>query len=718
MSEILGAYKEQKLEWTLKLGTEFPLQYKSQHGQAGLQENSWEEAPELDEKVYKLSVRRMETESIEALKAEVEKCQNELEEWKRKYVDLENEKKKLYDNMKNEINKLGEEITDLKQVNKDLAEYVETLERKESLKCQGRKLDQLSPKQVGRKLKLLQNKAQCALWFCKSYGLELKNIEIEDQNGHSHKLDYCGMTSSGNYENLSQNEKNKIDQVLFLMDKFCMGDDVYHELTMMAEGLPKSYLIKQSRAQFNKTYHIERTPGKYPGASINFTTTLQDHVRELLRKEPELKGSKIQVKLSGDGARMTRTTNFMMMSFTLLQLNESVMSSKHNRTVAIINGPEKYETLKTSLSPFFHEVNQLISKGTLSIDGEEVELEFFLGGDMKFLLMILGLSSATADYACLWCKIHKDNRWDTSKHMGYYNEEPIRRTLEEIKSLCHSKDNFGCIHQPLLDIPITHIVPDELHLLLRITDKLLQNVIDEVLERDAVEDFEKSRGQPKGVYLNRLVKEINGLGISFSVWNKRNADGSESQVKEFTSLLGFQKKKLLYGFPSKLHECIYPDTCATVKKIWTDFGTLYDKISDFKLTETDANDIFVEGKAWIELFCSLRGVRPGYIRPRVTPYMHLIPYHLPFFVQKHGCLKKFTGQGVEKNNDDAKRILFQKSNKWDSAKDILCTESRQWDLKHHEREKGTYTKRKLAYWDHDIRETKTVRNWGFCSFSR
>ena len=114
----------------------------------------------------------------------------------------------------------------------------------------------------------------------------------------------------------------------------------------------------------------------------------------------------------------------MMMSFTLLQLNESVMSPKHNRTVAIINGPEKYTTLKASLSQFFHEVNELISKGTITVDGQDVKLEFFLGGDMKFLLMIMGINSATADYACLWCKIHKDDRWDTSKPFSHYNEAP------------------------------------------------------------------------------------------------------------------------------------------------------------------------------------------------------------------------------------------------------------------------------------------------------
>ena len=385
------------------------------------------------------------------------------------------------------------------------------------------------------------------------------------------------------------------------------------------------------------------------------------------------------------------------------------MSSKHNRTVAIINGPEKYNTLKTSLSPLFDEVNELIRKGTMSVDGQDVELEFFLGGDLKFLLMIMGINSATADYACLWCKIHKDNRWDTSKPFSHYNDVPQWRTLEEIKQMCHSKDNFGCIHKPLIDIPLTNVIPDELHLLLRITDKVLQNIIDEVLERDAIEDFSKPRGQPKGIHLSELVKAINSLGISFAIWNKRNADGSESQVKDFTSLLGTQKKKLLSELPSKFHEFLNPNTCETVKQIWAHFKDLYDTISDFNLSSTAADTIFLQGKAWVDLFCSLKGVRPGYTRPRVTPYMHILTYHVPFFVKRHGCLKKFTGQGVEKNNDDAKRVLFHKSNKWDAAKDILCTESRQWDLKDQERKKGQYTKRKLEYWSNEISESTKKR---------
>lgn len=160
----------------------------------------------------------------------------------------------------------------------------------------------------------------------------------------------------------------------------------------------------------------------------------------------------------------------------------------------------------------------------------------------------------------------QDNQWDTSKPMHFYNEEPMMHTLAEIKSLCHSNENYGCIHKPLLAIPLTNVIPDKLHLLLRITDKLLQNVIVKVLERDAVEDFEKPKGQTKRVHLNKLVKVINELGISLSVWNKRNAGGSENQIKEFTSLLGTQRKKLLKELPAKLSEFLYPDSCATVKK--------------------------------------------------------------------------------------------------------------------------------------------------------
>lgn len=124
------------------------------------------------------------------------------------------------------------------------------------------------------------------------------------------------------------------------------------------------------------------------------------------------------------------------------------MSSKSSKTVAIVNNKD-YDTLKTALPALFQEINSLIEKGNILIVGKEVKLEFFLGGDNKFLLMIMGLNSATADYACLWCDIHKQSRWDTSQDWLFYNTEPLKRTLFKIKLQCQCQNsNYGCINTP------------------------------------------------------------------------------------------------------------------------------------------------------------------------------------------------------------------------------------------------------------------------------
>lgn len=44
--------------------------------------------------------------------------------------------------------------------------------------------------------------------------------------------------------------------------------------------------------------------------------------------------------------------------------------------------------------------------------------------------------------------------------------------------------SFGVKHNPLLNIELDHVVPDELHLLLSVTDELERNLIRQVLEQD------------------------------------------------------------------------------------------------------------------------------------------------------------------------------------------------------------------------------------------
>ena len=71
---------------------------------------------------------------------------------------------------------------------------------------------------------------------------------------------------------------------------------------------------------------------------------------------------KIKIKINGDGARMTRNSNFILLSFSILQTEESVMSAKGNRTLGIVNGTESYHTIKELFQSLFNEVNDLTAK--------------------------------------------------------------------------------------------------------------------------------------------------------------------------------------------------------------------------------------------------------------------------------------------------------------------------------------------------------------------
>ena len=62
--------------------------------------------------------------------------------------------------------------------------------------------------------------------------------------------------------------------------------------------------------------------------------------------------------------------------------------------------------------------------------------------------------------------------------------------------------------------------------------------------------------------------------------------------------------------------------------------------------------------------------RKGYLKQNVTPYMHCLAYHIPFFILSFGCIKKFAEQGVEKNNI-IKMIHQRKSSKWDGPSEGL-----------------------------------------------
>ena len=67
---------------------------------------------------------------------------------------------------------------------------------------------------------------------------------------------------------------------------------------------------------------------------------------------------------------------------------------------------------------------------------------------------------------------------------------------QKLPILSHSEDNSCCDKKPLLNIELNHVVVDELHLMLRITGILTENIITECLNWDQDNDFNKKRRVP------------------------------------------------------------------------------------------------------------------------------------------------------------------------------------------------------------------------------
>jgi hypothetical protein len=665
----------------------------------------------LDSRSKKFHIFEGQTISFAQLQHESQQVHDELEEWRSKCTNLEADMQKLYGEMETAINEKNKEISDLRSKNEELLSYIEILEKSQDLQHKGKDISEVIKK--SRTLKKYLSRANVALWFSRSFGLQVESLIVSEvKSGVKHNLTLPNKTtdqaSDKGFDALSDDDKSKVEKVLFLLDRFCVGDHFYHELSMVINGLPKSYLVKQRRDQLNKMCHINALPGDQEGAQVSFKELLKERVQNYITSHPNIisDGVPLRVKISGDGANMTRSSNYILMTFGLLDAPEDIMAANGNHTIAVVKGKEDYDVLKESFKDVLRDINEVVAEKKIDVDEGTVNLEFFLGGDYKFILLMMGLSGATSNHACVWCTVHKDERWNMSHDLEYYNSPPLKRTLEEMHRLAgKTKQNFCCVHKPLLDIELSHVILDELHLLLRVMDVLIGNLVQGAIDWDKKDNWKKKKSEHQSIHVNHLIEVIRSCGVTFNIWEKMNADKHGSGLYDFTSLLGTDKKKLLKELPEKL-DGVIPDYENEVKLIWQKFSTVYAIVTCRDPSEEMVADYFLKAQEWVSLFISLHGKVIGHKRANVTPYMHAMVYHVPNFLQMFKSVKLFTGQGVEKNNDVARSIVLRKSNKWDGPADVLKHEARLWELKHRERPKRNYTKKNDQYWEYELGETR------------
>ena len=240
------------------------------------------------QKSKKLAIHRHEVEDVNQLLRKVACFEEEKTKLQEQIVSLEAKCESLVQdvlkltNDKHHTTELEQSLSNVHDENEQLQAYIQTLVDRDTCKhCdtsfanRGSTYDKVSYTQKQRKLKELKTNMERALWFLESFGFNIESLSLVALDGEKVKLKYNASPKSA-YQCLSQEDQDIIKSVVYIMDKFCVSDVAYHELSMVdQEGLPRNYLIKQCRQDLNKLCSITRTPGKWPGAQLSFCTELK-----------------------------------------------------------------------------------------------------------------------------------------------------------------------------------------------------------------------------------------------------------------------------------------------------------------------------------------------------------------------------------------------------------------------------------------------------------
>lgn len=94
-----------------------------------------------------------------------------------------------------------------------------------------------------------------------------------------------------------------------------------------------------------------------------------------------------------------------------------------------------------------------------------------------------------------------------------------------------------------------------------------KNIIHSTIRRDKKAEM-CTKGIEKDIYQHKLLKSIKKCGVTFNIWQKPDENGNTTDKYDWTSLMGADKKKLLYNLPDTFAEFVSPATLDTVTKIW------------------------------------------------------------------------------------------------------------------------------------------------------
>ncbi|XP_060081616.1 uncharacterized protein LOC132560929 [Ylistrum balloti] len=464
-----------------------------------------------------------------------------------------------------------------------------------------------------------------------------------------------------NKENQSLEASETLDDLnalIYILDTFNISKDAYHELSMAFKTLPRINAVNKVLSDLNSKFDIIQTPD-----GLGVQQSLKKHLHDVLSHKIKTDknfapAGKVKIKISGDGTNIGKRIHVVNVTFTIVNEERSA-SVRGNYPLAVIRTAEKYSDLVLGLSDLVKEVEEL-DGNSLKVQHRSFDIEIVLGGDYKFLLLATGISSVACQHFCIYCTCNKAEKLDLSRNWSMVDPSKGARLeykceeLVQSSSLKRKKVNkgfFSVKNKPLFpSITPNRVVIDHLHMYLRISDKLFNLLLSDLRCLDNINEnstftsvYEK---KDKLKHVLKLENVLQQLGIHFEI-----GVNQETKKLDYRDLTGPEKRVLFDHFhASDLFED--KDRAAEIQELWDGFKDINELI---KSENPDPDEIEAKAKSWCALYIQVYQTRD------ITPYIHLLRYHVGEIIRTHGTMVRFSQQGLEKLNDNITKQFFRGS---------------------------------------------------------
>ncbi|CAG8850142.1 24734_t:CDS:2, partial [Gigaspora margarita] len=177
-------------------------------------------------------------------------------------------------------------------------------------------------------------------------------------------------------------------------------------------------------------------------------------------------------------------------------------------------------------------------------------------------------------------RILGDSRNIDKKQVANYNQKwTISKKMDQLKqnlNIYNGHRFLSLFNMILLD----HWIPDELHVMLRITNRLWVLVLHEIEENGFYNDIAQEI----------IIYEMKKINVHFEFWQ-------ESQTWNYTSLMGEDKLKVLRCFD--FSKILPLSRAKIIRKLWDEIYDLYKAMCN---PITDSNKFKESTKNWLKLF--------------------------------------------------------------------------------------------------------------------